>query len=251
MGTGSKQRKVYGPRGRGSIATLPVEAVTPEDWKEIKVTIFDKEGFKEVFRLDPADVTREFGSWILKPINDVFIELTAEEDNIKSVRPLEGTFLLRFSRFAARVDAETGQALAPTIKNKDAERVTIPATGASWTNPPHSEFYAILRVEATEIGKETELAGMEAVRPLVYMFERNPQTGLVDIVWDRKIWYDQLINFLTVTGYDFDADSLTPSENVLGELQNILQGRNVAFRGTFADGWLQRELADAPIGVEI
>jgi len=252
MGTGSKQRKQYGPRGRGSISILPVKAAnTPTDWKEVKITIFDEADGKEIFRLEPEDLTKEFGQWALKPINDVFVELTPEEDNIKSVRPWEITSLLRFVRFASRIDKDTKVAMAPTIKHKPAERVTIPKTGASWTNPPHDEFYAVLQVAASEIGKKSEYDGMEAVRPLVYMFERNPDTGLVDIIWDRKFWYDQLINFLTVAGYDFDADSLTPSENVLGELQAILQKRNQVFRGTFTGGWLQRDLIDAPIGVEL
>ena len=254
MGTGSKQRKKYGPRGRGTISILPAKAVkTPDLWNEVKVTIFGEADDKQVFRLDPETVNKEFGAWTLKPIvgPNTFIELTPDEANIKSVRPLNGTFLFKFVRFAAKQDRETKAYLAPTIKPFPAERVTIQKTGASWVNPPHDKFYAVLQVAASEIGKKTEFDGMESVRPLVYMFERNPDTGLVEIIWDRKFWYDELINFLTVVGYDFDADSLTPSANVLGELQEILLRRNQAFRGTFEGGWLQRDLQDPPTGVAI
>ena len=252
MGTGSKQRKKYGPRGRGTVTILPAKAVKdPDNWKEVKVTIFGAADDKQVYRLDPETVNKEFGAWTLKPITNAFVELTADEANIKSVRPVNGTFLFKFARFAAKQDRDTGAFLAPTIKPIPAERVTIQKTGASWVNPPHDKFFAVLQIAASEIGKKTEFDGMETVRPLVYMFERNPDTGLVEIIWDRKFWYDELINFLTVVGYDFDADSLTPSANVLGELQEILVKRNKAFRGSFENGWLQRDLQDPPIGVTL
>ena len=251
MGLNSSQRKVYGPRGKGEIRILPVkEAGNPKNWKEIKVTIFDDDGWKEVYSLDPQEVTKTFGTWQLQPVKDVFVELTADEEDIRSVRPFEGTFLLEFDRFAARQDMETGEQLAPTIKHKPAERVTLP-NGQSWMNPPHDQFFAILRVAGSEIGKPTNYDGMETVKVLVYQFERNKDTGMVEIKWDRKFWYDQLINFLDKTGLDFDADTLTPSENVLGELQEILERRLQIFRGTFARGWLNRELDDAPVGITI
>ena len=251
MGLNARQRKIYGPRGKGEVRILPVKSAgKPSEWKEIKVTIFDDDGWKEVYSIDPESVTKNFGGWDLQPVKDVFIELTPDEENIRSIRPFEGTYLFEFDRFAARQDQETGESLAPTIKHKPSEKVNLP-TGASWTNPPHDQFFAILKVKGSEIGKPTNYDGMEAVKVLVYQFERNPDTGMVEIMWDRKFWYDQLINFLDVVGFDYDADTLSPSENVLGELQDILQRRNGIFRGTFQNGWLNRELDDAPVGITI
>lgn len=252
MGTEARQRKVYGPRGKGQVSILPVANANKNksEWKDVKVVIFDEDNYKTVYHLDPEEVTTEFGDWNLQPIKDVYIELTPDEENIRSIRPWAGKYILSFDRFAARQN-EDGSMMAPTIKHKPAERVTIQSTGASWTNPPHDEFYAILKVRATEIGKKSSFDGMEVVKPLVYMFERNPDTGLVEIVWDRKFWYDQLANFLTLTGFDWDADNLTPSENVLGELQDILQERDEIFRGNFSKGWLDRDLDDPPVGVSL
>ena len=253
MGTDARQRKQYGPRGKGHITVLPAkEANNPDNWKEVKVTIFDSDGYKDVFHLtDVDDINKNFGDWKLQTIKDVYVELTPDEENIRSVRPFEGTFTLSFNHFAARKDQETGKMAAPTIKHKTAERVTIKTTGASWTNPPHDEFYAILKIRASEIGNKTPYDGMETVKPLVYMFERNPDTGMVEIVWDRKFWYDQLSNFLTMAGYDWDADNLSPSENVLGELQDILLDRAEIFRGTFTNGWLDRDLDNPAVGVTL
>ena len=252
MGTDSRQKKQYGPRGRGDITILPVKYRNdPDRWTDVKVRIFDEAGDKMVYHLEPEDVTKEFGEWNLQTIKDVYIELTPDEENLRTVRPYEGTFTMTFSHFAARQDQESGSTLAPTIKHKPAERITIKKTGASWTNPPHDQFFAILRIRASEIGKTTPFDGMEVVKVLVYQFERNPDTGFMEIAWERKFWYDQLQNFLTLTGFDYDADSLTVSENVLGELQDILQERDEIFRGTFDGGWLQRDLDNPAVGVTL
>ncbi len=252
MGTGSRQKVQYGPRGRGQITILPASAKkTPDKWTDVKVSITDKDNVKTVYHLDPADVTKEFGDWQLTSITNVYIELDKDEENIRNVRPFEGVFTLSFSHFAARQDQATKEMLAPTIKHKGAERVNIQATGASWTNPPHDEFYAILKIRASEIGKSTPFDGMETVKILVYQFEINPDTGFMEIAWERKFWYDQLENFLTLTGFDYDADTLVKSENVLGQLQEILQEREQIFRGTFSNGWLDRALDNPAVGVTL
>ena len=246
MGTQIRQIKKKGPAGKSTISVLPVSAAkTPAKWKEVKVSMVRSTGEKEVFRLSPEGLTTEFGEWSLTPTADVFVQLTGEETNIQSVRPFEGNFLFKFTRFAARPNA------APTIKYIPMQHVGPLPNGSEWDNPPHHEFYAVLRIVATEIGKKTPFEGMEVIRNLVYQFQRNPVTGLMDIAWERKFWYDALVNFLNVTGFDWDADSLTPSENVLGELEDILQGRSRAIRGTLVNGYLKGELADAPIGVSV
>lgn len=246
MGTQIRQIKKKGPSGKATISVLPVSAAkTPDKWKEVKVSMVRSTGEKEVFRLTPEGLTTEFGGWTLTPTADVFVQLTGEETNIQSVRPFEGNFLFKFDRFAARPEK------APTIKFIPMQHVGPLPNGSEWDNPPHHEFYAVLRIAATEIGKKTPFEGMEVIRNLVYQFQRNPVTGLMDIAWERKFWYDALVNFLNVTGFDWDADSLTPSENVLGELEDILQKRGKIIRGTLVNGYLKGELQDAPIGVTV
>ena len=253
MGTAQRQRKQFGPRGLGDITILPIKFRNqPDKWEDVKVVIRDRDtNEKMVYHLDPEEVRKDFGEWGLQTIKDVYVELTHDEENIRSVRPYEGIFTMSFSHFAARQDQDSGESLAPTIKHKPAERVTIKASGASWVNPPHDQFFAILRVRASEIGKPTPFDGMEVVKVLVYQFERNADTGFMEIVWDRKFWYDQLQQFLTLAGYDYDADTLIVSENVLGQLQEILQDRDEIFRGTFEGGWLQRDLDNPAVGVTL
>ena len=250
MGTGVRQKISYGPRGKGSISILPVKNAkqSRENWNDVKVVIHEN-GEKNVYHLDPDDLTTEFGDWSLETISDVRVELTHDEENLRSVRPWEGTYILEFDRFVARLD-EKGNPMAPTIKHKMAKQVNLP-DGRSWTNPPYDEFYAILKIRAGEIGKPSPFDGMEVLKPLAYMFERDATTGLVEIAWTRKRWYEELENFMTLAGYDWDADNLTPSENVLGELQEILQARAEIFRGTFKDGWLDRVLDNPPVGVTL
>lgn len=252
MGTDTRQKKQYGPRGRGDITILPVKhRNNPDKWTDVKVRIFDEAGGKTVYHLDPEEINKEFGEWNLKTISDVYVELTTDEENLRTVRPFEGTFTMSFSHFAARQDQESGTTLAPTIKHKPAERITIKSSGASWKNPPHDQFFAILKVRASEIGKPTAFDGMEVVKVLVYQFELNPDTGFMEIAWERKFWYDQLENFLTMAGFDYDADDLPRSENILGVLQEILQDRETIFRGSFENGWLQRDLDNPAVGVTL
>jgi len=259
MGVNVRQRKHYGPRGVGTIRMLPASAGKVQSkWKEVRVTITDpKTGYKESYHLDAEDVTKTFGSWRLRPTKtgktpeQMYIELTPDEDDIRSVRPIEGKYLLKFDRMAARLDPKTDEMMAPTIKHKPQEKVGPLPNGASWTNPPYDEFYALLKIVASEIGKKSPYDGIEVVKPVPYMFERNPDDGMVEIVYDRKFWSDQLTNFLIEFGFDMDADNLTPSENVLGEVQDILVRRSVPVRGEFQNGWLQRVLEPAPVGVSI
>lgn len=238
MGTGVRQRKHYGPRGEGEIRIMKSGEAR---------CYLDIDGYREVFQIAAEDVPSEVGSWEFGPIKKVVVELTEDETEIRNIRPANGTFYLVFDRFAAREDPERrGKYLPPTIKHKEAQKVTLP-DGRSWTNPPHERFFAILRV----VGG-TQYDGMEFVKPLVYQFEESiSEPGQMEIVYDRKHWYNELVNFLTIAGFDFDADTLTRSENVLPQLQEVLKDRDVVFQGVVNNGWLDRKLENIPEGTTV
>ena len=259
MGLDQHERRQYGPRGLGTISILPVSAAkTPSKWKEIKVSI-SVDGVRKVFNdFDPETVNREFGGWKLKPMNrqnSVNIALSPDETQIKSVTPPDGTYIFQLANFAARED-ESGTRLAPTIKHKSLRPVRT-KKGGIWNIPPHDEFYVLHRLVSSEIGKRTPYNGMEQLQTLWYMFERDPDTGLTRTVYDvgessTKMFHDELMNFLVYTGYDFDVDNLTPSENVLGELEPILVERGEFFRATIERGYITRDgLFEPPAGLSL
>ena len=133
-----------------------------------------------------------------------------------------------------------------TFMNKDAEKVTM-QDGRSWVNPPHDQFFAILKI----VG-HPQWSGVEIVRPLVYQFGEDPTNpGSMEILYERKFWYSQLLNFLEVTGFDFDADTLARSANVLPQLDEILKRRDAVFQGVMAKGYLNRELSHVPEGATV
>ncbi len=246
MGLETYERKQYGPRGLGTIQILPVSAAkTPSKWKEIKVTLVDRDGVRQVYRdIDPEKVEKKFGDWILKPMgktSPVNITLSFDETNFKSIGPPDGTYIFQLGNFAAKQN-EDGSPQAPTIKHKAMKSVNT-QKGGVWNIPPHDEFYVLHQLVGSEIGKKIPYSGMEALQTLWYMFDRNPTTGLVQTVFDTgenstKMFHDELMNFLIYTGYDFDADNLTPSENVLGELEPLLLGRSEFYRMTLLNGWV-------------
>ena len=259
MGLDSFERREYGPKGLGTISILPKSAVnTPAKWKEIKISI-NVNGQRRIYNdFDPETVNREFGDWKLKPMareQSVHIELTYDETNIKTIKAPDGTYIFQFSHLAGRQN-EDGSRMAPSIKSKPMKAVNT-RKGGVWIIPSHDEFYAIHKLVSSEIGKKTPYNGMEQLQTLWYMFERNPETGLVQTVFatgetSTKMFHDELMNFLTYTGYDFDADNLMPSENVLSELEPILQGREEFYRATIANGYIIRDgLFEPPTGLSL
>ena len=260
MGLDQYERRQYGPKGLGTIQILPVSAAkTPSKWKEIKVTLTNQDGVRGVYKdFDPEEVIKEFGAWKLKPMgkgNEVFIELSFDETKIKSVKPPDGTYIFELGHFAAK-ENEDGSRAAPTIKHKALKSVRT-KKGGIWNIPPHDEFYVLHRLASSEIGKKTPYNGMEQIQTLWYMFDRNPTTGLMQTVFDigensTKMFHDELMNFLIYTGYDFDADNLTPSENVLGELEPLLLGRSEFYRASIVGGYISRDgLFEPPTGVSL
>lgn len=242
MGLSSRQRKKRGPRGLGEIRVMKSG--------EVRVYLVDGE-YKETYTFAPEDVEEQYGGWKFGPIKDAFIELTGDEGGIRSVRPYEGEYFFKFLRFAARPDS------APTIKHVPKEHIGPLPNGSEWDNPPHDEFYPVLsvvgekKVVNSRIVADKKFAGTETLLSMVYQFERNPASGLMEVVWERKFWYDALDNFLQVAGYDYDADNLTPSENVLKELEAILLKRDRVFEGSIVGGYVKGLLRPAPVGVKI
>lgn len=233
MGVNRRQRKSKGPRGKGDIRLMKSG--------EVRVYLDDGSGTKEVYPMPaPEGEKAVINGWKFQPIAGAFIELSEDEQEIVAVRPAEGTYYLVFDRFASREN------MPPTIKHKEAEKVTM-KDGRSWMNPPHDQFFAILKIVAHK-----DWAGVEIVRPLVYQFSENPAApGEMEILYERKFWYSQLLNFLDVAGFDFDADTLARSANVLVELQEILKKRDMVFQGVMQNGYLNRELGHVPEGAQI
>ena len=230
MGVNRRQRKSRGPRGKGDIRIMKSG--------EVRVYLDEGGGVKETYPMTaPEGEKAVINGWKFQPIANAFIELSEDEQEIVGVRPFEGTFYVVFDRFASR------EGMPPTIKHKEAEKVQM-ADGRSWMNPPHDQFFALLKIVGSK-----EWAGVEIVKPLVYQFAENPASpGEMEILYERKFWYSALLNFLEVAGFDFDADTLARSANVLVELQEILKRRDAVFQGVMENGWLNRELSHVPEG---
>ena len=93
-----------GVRGEGGLTII--------DNNTVKVEILDKEQKKHKFTLTyEQGVNRvSIGDWPLQNVDDVFIQMTPELDDILYIRPRNGTFYVQFDHFGA----EPGE--LPTIR---------------------------------------------------------------------------------------------------------------------------------------
>ena len=231
MGLNRRERIRKGPRGKGDIKVLK---------SETRVYSYSGGAAPDVYHIAPSEEPVVVNGWTVGNVTGAFVELTEDETEIKSVRPWSGAFYFVFDRFAGRKD------MPPTIKHIE---MSPPNQYRDWPIPAHDECYSILKI----VGDKA-WSGIEVVKPLWYQFAEDPaQPGVMEISYDSKTKWaaKQFLNFLEVAGFDFDADTLARSANVLNELQTILRKRDVVFQGNMERGYLQKELNRVPEGTKI
>jgi len=220
-----------GLRGKGSVRVI--------DDKRIAVVLEEKDGKTHNIEItyDPGVKFATVGDWQVQDVDDVFIQLTPDLEDIQYIRPRNGLFFVSFSRFGA----EEGE--LPTLRYYPRGK---PFQGAKWENPERYAFFGLYKI----IGAG-EYTGMEIMDMLTYEFEwdENLEEFLV-VGSERKKWHEQLLTTLNVFGFDIQRDELHPGEfvdaggpsaiqNILPEIEDILQQRNKLGQMFVKDGWVQ------------
>lgn len=223
MPLGVRQKKQYGPRGLAEIRMYK---------DKVKVFIDDPDGGTDAYELSPDDLDDD-----VKSIKGVYVELTSDETQIRSIRPWKGSFPVKFIGFVKTREGVT------SLKPKAARRPQ-PVDNPGWVIPAHTAFYAI-----AEIVSKDKHNGMQVIIPLVYLFERTID-GTMELVYEYKRHYDDLWELISLAGFDSDNDTLIAGEPVvvLDQLEDILLERNKKFVVKIEDGWL-RELSEPVIGM--
>lgn len=148
----------------------------------------------------------------------VTVAVDLDSSELTQVKPVNGTFKVRFTGFTAR------EGEAPTIK----------ATKDNFGNEL-MKFYAKLNILAEGWGDGTEFS--EVIVPLEYnRIQRDVQNDTA-YVWGSSKGADLLTSFLTTLGYDRE-NTLTYRQgetNILPRIEKF--GKDKVMNLTFAKGW--------------
>lgn len=224
MPVNTRQRKRYGPSGLGEVRLYKDGSA--------KVFLAEDENAEAV----PYDILEEDLPDGVEAIKDVYIQLTPDETSIDQIRPWSGTYPSRFIGFIKNRNN------VPVLKQKPARHVGPLDDGREWDVPAQSQFYALC-----EVISDDKHNGMDFMYTLRYMFERD-QFGGVEIVWEYKSWYEDLINFLRLSGFDLGTQELMPGEPaaILTQLEEIMQDADTTFNVKFERGW-PKELSELAV----
>lgn len=237
-----------GPKGHGRVNIISDTRVG--------VTLTDADGKVSNYQIEyPQGVELvRIDNWKLQEVEDVFIQLTPDKDDIQYIRPLNGTFMSVFVGFGA----EEGK--LPTIRWQDKRDYK----GDPWL-PERYQFFPLLEVVASP-----PYTGMRILAGMTYEFDWDENLEEIAIVGNTKKRHDHFMAFLRVYGFDLENDNFAdvgtftetnakesaelPNEviNILPELEEILFSRSRLGQVTVENGWVREDegtIAPAPVGL--
>jgi hypothetical protein len=232
-----------GPRGKGRVEVI--------DNTNVRITITDREEKTSIHDLEFSQGVdmAPVGNWKLQSVEDVFIQLTQDKEEIQYIRPRNGTFYVEFAQFGA----EEGE--LPTIRYDEGGK---PFPGAKWENPARYKCYPLY--EIINLGP---YQGMEVLDVLTYEFEYDENLEEFAVVGSvRRKWHEHLLTVLGVFGFDlqhddllytaeeYDADGPVTIPNVLPQLEDIFRSRKKLGQVTLNDGWIDsKTISNGPFGM--
>ncbi len=221
MGTDVEVVREYGKSGR---ATVRVTA------RSVHVLFDDEGGTAREFAISDAPENIKSGQGL-------YVSLNSGNNKVYSVRPFEGVFPVRFSKFVRNNDG------AINVKRREAKKVTLPPdkdhpNGRSWPEPARLTFTAILPII---VGPEADL---EYAITLDHLFEKAPDGNFKLVGAPRFV--KTLQGFMERAGYDFAVDNLPYGQTILDDVEELLLERDVAFQVKVENGWVKEMLPLGP-----
>jgi len=185
------------------------------------VTFLDAQGQPYSFDLD--DPNLEHADVSSFPEGAVFATVSGDGSRLYSIRPLTGSFVVKFERFAA----PEGELPAP----KHYEQ-TFTADDGTTRRSSYEGFTALLRITAGP------WAGAILPSFLRYGFV-DAGDGVTTGLKSRGRHAERLAAFLEYAGLDLQSDTIPYSENVLPWLEKTLQERNHDFMVVVDNGYVE------------
>ena len=226
-----QQVVVYGPSGLGNVKFNRKKG---GEISSVKVIADDT----TVYPISPENVGDEV---IRENKTNIYFQLNADETQLQTIRPWDGTHPVRFGGFTRRGEAEEAE---PYVK-RGGKRTKRHKSGktSTFTVPDQLRFTSVLDI----VGGDFD--GYSAIYWLVYVFERGTD-GVAKAVSRSGTSLDRVKEFLTMTGWDTENEAIPFSDNVLPYLERELLARadDNMFMATFEDGW-PTALNEIPTGL--
>lgn len=227
MSTRRRQKKYKsrkGPQGKGVVRLFD---------DRYKIAFANK----EVYEIPADDATGKYLDHIVED-EIAYIKMSPDEDQIWDMKPWNGSFFIRFVRFAAREDQP------PTLKFR--EEKWIDTDDGGFPLHPADEFFPIFRI----VG-DTPWNGIEIMKSLEYVFVPQEGTNLTDLE-GYKTPLQAVEEFMEVMAeWNWESDALEWTDErggVLPQLESITQQRNGLGKATVKNGWM-KEIEQPPTGV--
>ena len=138
-----------------------------------------------------------------------FVTLNQDGTKITGMRPPKGTYFAHFANFTHKKDEP------PTFKDVPAD-IKRKKDNTTYAVPAHLEFTAIFDIDKGKFG------GFQVPYSMWYCFKPYGTTGESAISGRGR---GKVEEFLLAVGFDFMADSIPYSENVLPELEQAIRER--------------------------
>ncbi len=215
MAMNFSQKKQLGPTGLAEVKVLS---------KTIRIA-FKESG--DIFEL-PMD------AWEGKrPSGTYIVTLNKSADKIIGLKPIKGSYLVKFNKFANRV-GEVPQ----TRIQKGGPRTN--QKGQKYILPDKLVFDALLSVVDHDLYENLNILLI-----LPYGFEPEPGTPNTTISVSGKRDLENIETFMRLAGYDFNKD-MPYSPNVLPFLEEDLRRQGKVFMVTIGDNGFIDTMAEVP-----
>jgi len=209
-----KQRKSFGPQGLANVKLLN---------KVVRITF--KDG--DVYEI-PSD------NWDKnRPAGEYNVTLNKAGDKIVGLKPIAGTYIVRFHKFANRVDE------IPQTRIQRGRHVDT-ADGKHFDIPDKLVFDALL-----EVVQQDRFEGLDILCILPYGFEPLSGTPFSTISVAGKKDLERIEQFLRFSGYNFDKD-IPYAPNVLPWLEEELKRAAKMFMVTIGEKGFIDTMAEVP-----
>jgi hypothetical protein len=160
------------------------------------------------------------------------VRLSGDGKTLYSIRPLNGSFVMVFDRFAAQKD------MPPQPKFEQGGQQRKRADGGTFISKDKLTCTAIFKVVSKKY------LGMEIPYKMDYTFDFTTyKDEKVVRVPYGKVYLNKTYDFLVVCGWNPAVDDLPfpPDANLLPYLEELFRNRKVKVQATIKNGWIDGE----------
>lgn len=213
-----QEQKSFGPSGIAEVRVLA---------NKVKI-IFQADGDIYEIGLDGWPEGRPAGNY--------FIGLNKERTKASIIRPMAGTYFLKFKEFKRQGQSELPE---PHIQRGGPRKGK---NNSTWWADDELRYTAVMEVQFDPM-----YSGLTVTKSIPYIWTPKAGTNEAMLVGKPRAVTDN-DKFLRTAGLNFLTDSVYYTPNVLPQLERLLQERGVIFQGVVSDKGFLDDVTSTPAG---